>query len=73
MNVFQFKSDLLKPISCIRIKLIIVIIIKLSYHPAKVAGDRHSGSTDITFLVCHMTSQDHVIKGSSDFMGGSPS
>ena len=73
MNVFQFKIDLVKSISCIRIKLIIVIISKVSYHPAKVAGDRHSGSTDITFLVSHMTSQDHVTKGSSDFMGGSPS
>ena len=26
VNVFQFKSDLVKPISCIRIKVIIIII-----------------------------------------------
>ena len=24
-------------------------------------------------LVCHVISQDHMVKGSSDFMGGSPS
>ena len=28
--------------------------IKLSYHPAKFLGYRHSGSRDIIFLICHV-------------------
>ena len=27
-------------------------------------------SGDMTYLICHMTSQDRVIKGSCDFMSG---
>ena len=30
-------------------------------------------SGDIMILVCHVTSQDHVIKESCDFIGRSPS
>ena len=35
--------------------------IKVSYHPAKFGGHRHTGSEDI-ILVCQVISQDHVIK-----------
>ena len=28
---------------------------------------------EILFLVCHVISEDHLIKGSCDFIGGSPS
>ena len=38
--------------------------IKVSYHHAKFVNHKHSGSRDTILLVCHMISQDHVIKGS---------
>ena len=41
--------------------------------PAKFGGHGHCGSGDIMVLVCHEISRDHVIKESSDFIGGSPS
>ena len=31
-----------------------------------------SANEDITYLICHVTSQDDVIKESSDFMGERP-
>ena len=34
--------------------------------PAKCGGHRHRGNRDIMFSVCHMISQDHAIKGSSN-------
>ena len=36
-------------------------------------GQRPCSSRDITYLICHVTLQDHVIKGSCDFMEGSSS
>ena len=45
----------------------------MSYHPAKVGGHSHSGSGVISSLVCHVILQDHVVKGSCDFMDGNPS
>ena len=32
-------------------------------YPAKFGGHRQCGSGDIMVLVCHVISQDHVIKG----------
>ena len=46
---------------------------KVSYHPVKFGGLSHSGSGFIMNLVCHVILQDHMIKESCDFMGGSPS
>ena len=46
---------------------------KVSYHPAKFGGHRHSGSRDIIVFVCHVTLQDDVIKALNDFMVRSPS
>ena len=48
-------------------------LIKVNYHLAKFGDHRHCGSEDIMILVCHMILQDHVIKGSRDFKGMSPS
>ena len=46
----------------------------MSHHPTKFGDDRQCGSGDIMVLVvCHVISQDHVIKGFSDFMSRSPS
>ena len=33
----------------------------------------HCGSGDIAYLICQVTLQDHVIKGSPDFTEGSSS
>ena len=45
----------------------------ITHHFAKVDGYRACGSRDITYLIFHVTLQDHVIKGSCDFMEGSSS
>ena len=47
--------------------------IKVDYVPAKFGDHRHSDSGDIMVLICHIISQDHLIKGSWDFTGWSPS
>ena len=41
--------------------------------PARFGGHKHYSSGDIMTLVCHMILQVHVMKGSRDFMGRSPS
>ena len=43
----------------------------VSYHLTKLGGYKHCGSGNIMVLICHMTSQDHVIQWLCDFMGGS--
>ena len=45
---------------------------KISYHPAKFCSHRNSDSGDIVALVCHVISQDHVIKESCDFIDSIP-
>ena len=39
----------------------------IKYHPARFCGHRHCGGGDIWLTNCHVTSQDHMIKGSHDF------
>ena len=46
---------------------------KASYHLVKFVEGSHSGSKVIMILVCHLISLEHVIKGSYDFIGLSPS
>lgn len=41
-------------------------------HPTNIGDHGHSGSGDIMFLVYHVISQEHVIKGSCDFMNEVP-
>ena len=41
---------------------------KVSHHSAKFGGTRQYCSVDITILVCHVIAQEHVIKGSCDFI-----
>ena len=41
----------------------------VSHHFAIFGGHWSSASGEIAFLICHMSSQDHMIKGSCDFMG----
>ena len=45
----------------------------ISPQPAMFGGHRPCGRGDIKFSICHMTSRDHVIRGSSDIMGEFPS
>ena len=45
----------------------------MSQQPAKFVGHGQCGSGDIMVLVCYVSSRDHVIKGSCDYMGRSPS
>ena len=45
----------------------------VTYHPAKFGGHSSSDSGVIGNLVCHVILQDNLVKGSCDFMGGSPS
>ena len=39
----------------------------------KFGVGRHVVSRDIMKLFCYLVSQDHVVRGSCDFMGDSPS
>ena len=41
--------------------------------PAKFDGHTPCGSRDITYLICHVTLQDHVTKESFNFMEGDSS
>ena len=45
--------------------------IKVYYHLAEFGECRHCGSKDIMIFVFDVTLQEHVIKGSFDFMGRS--
>ena len=44
----------------------------MRYHPVKFGGRSHSTSGVIMILVCHMISQDRLIKGSYDPNGWEP-
>ena len=45
----------------------------LSPHCAKFDDYRPCGNGDVTFLFCLVTSRDHMIKGTCDFLNGSSS
>ena len=47
--------------------------IKMSYHPAKHGGHRHSSSRQIMIFVCHVTLEDHVMRALYDLLVRSPS
>ena len=42
----------------------------ISHHLVMFGGDWSSLSEVVKYLVCHVTSRDHVIQGSCDFKGG---
>ena len=48
-------------------------LLKVSPHLGKSCEHRHYDSGDIVFLICHVTSCEHMCKGLCDFMGGIPS
>ena len=43
---------------------------KVTHRPAKFGGHSHSGNGVIVILVCHVISQDLLIKGSCHFIVG---
>ena len=43
------------------------------HHPVRLGGHSHCSSGNKIVLICYMISQDHVMKGSCDFMGRRPS
>ena len=45
--------------------------LEISHHLATFNGQRPYGDRDITYLFCHVTLQNHVIKESCDLMEGS--
>ena len=47
--------------------------LKVHHHLPKSGGHRHYGTEDIIALVCYLILQEHVIKGSCDYMVTSPS
>ena len=44
----------------------------LCHHPDKSCDHGHYDSGDIVFLICHVTSREHMFKGLCEFVGGSP-
>ena len=46
------------------------MLLIISEHLATFNGKRPCGSRDIRYLICHMTLQNHMIKGCCDFMKG---
>ena len=44
----------------------------LHNQPAKFGGHKFCGSEDISYLICHMSSQNYLIKGPHDFMDERP-
>ena len=48
-------------------------LLKVTHHPTKFGGRMHCGIGDIIVLVYHVIWQEHVIKGSYDFIGRCPS
>ena len=46
--------------------------LKINNQPTKFGGHKRYGSGDMMILVCHVISQDHMIKRSCDCMGRSP-
>ena len=50
-----------------------ITILAASHHPDKLGDNRYCDKSDLMFLICHVTSHNHLFKRSCDFMIGSPS
>ena len=44
------------------------VILIISHCPVKFGGHRFYGIADINLLICHVTSRDHMVRGSFDIM-----
>ena len=68
INVFNLSRDLMWP----RVQRVAWLnglnFLIVSQHFAKFSGHRSCGSNDTAVKVVYMTLQDHVIKGTGDFM-----
>ena len=47
-------------------------LVVVCHHPDKFGDHRHCDNWDLTFLICHQTSRNHLLKWQCDFKGGSP-
>ena len=48
-------------------------LLAVSQHPDKFGDHRPCDNRDLMFLVCNVTSRDHLFKGFCDFTDGRPS
>ena len=48
-------------------------LLTIHYHPDGFGNHRNCDSGDIMFLICHLTSRNHMFKGLCEFMGWSSS
>ena len=70
---FNFSRDLAGPHDHTFEELMDETYFKVKQHHTKSGSHRRYGSRDIMVLVCHMISQDYLIKVSCHFMGRSAS
>ena len=45
----------------------------ICHYAYKSCDRKHCDGEDIMFLICHMTSREHMFEGLCEFMSGSPS
>ena len=48
-------------------------LLKISHHLGKSCRHRHYDKGDIMFLICHVVSNEHMLKGLHEFLCGGPS
>ena len=47
-------------------------LLAVCHHTDKSCDHNHCNSGDIMFLICHVTSREHMFKGLYEFMGEAP-
>ena len=72
-NVFNLSHDLTWPYYWGVMEIYGWELLKVCPHLSKSCEHRHYNSGDIVFLICHVTSCEHMCKGLCDLMGGIPS
>ena len=65
-NGFKLSCDIARPPDSRAMGLFKYESLKVSYHPTKFGGNKHCGSGNAILLICHVISEDHVIKGTSN-------
>ena len=62
-NVFNLSRDLTWPFHCGVMQIYGWQLLALCHHPHKLCDHKHCGSGDKKFLICHVTSRQHMFKG----------
>ena len=47
-------------------------LLGVCHHPDKYCDHKQCDNGDIKFLICHVTSREHMFKRLREFMGGTP-